>query len=411
MRRMKVSSLYETMDLTQLPKNLPAPDADMLAHSQQLTVHIRQCMAQAGGEIPFEQFMHLALYAPGLGYYSAGARKFGESGDFITAPEISSVFSQCLASNCKAVLDGLGGGCILEIGAGSGAMARDILLSLEEQNSLPDQYFILEVSADLRARQRDLIEVTAPHLLDRVDWLDSLPVSGFQGIVLGNEVVDAMPVHLFRMEDAQTVSEAYVTWQGDGFAYRYHPKNEGPLFDYVMALKQSLPEDTLYSGYVSEVNLQSRAWMQSLANMLERGAVLLLDYGFPQQEFYHHDRSMGTLMCHYRHHSHDNPLILPGLQDITAHVDFSALAAFGHNAGLNLAGYTTQSHFLLASGLDAVVATSDMSDMRRHMELVQQVKKLVMPNEMGELFKAIAWVKQYDGILPGFAQHDLSERL
>ena len=399
------------MDLGQLPKNLPYPDEAMLEHTQKAHDWIQGVIAQAGGAIPFEQFMQLALYAPGLGYYSAGARKFGASGDFVTAPEISSVFSRCLAVNCQQVLKAVEGGSILEIGADSGAMAKDILQALEQQGCLPERYFILEVSADLKARQQECLNAALPHLMDRVQWLDQLPDSGFRGVVVGNAVVDAMPVHLFRIEDEERVSEVYVECKADTFAYCYREISDGALFDHIRELKISLGSDTLYPGYVSEVNLQSRAWMKSLGAMLDRGVILLVDYGFPRHEYYHHDRSMGTLMCHYRHHSHDNPLLLAGLQDITAHVDFSYLAKSAETAGLGLLGYTSQANFLLSSGLDAIVAESDPDDVKQHITLVQQVKKLVMPNEMGELLKAIAWAKNYDGGLPGFSQHDLSNRL
>ena len=399
------------MDLTKLPKNLPLPDEAMLAHSQRVSAYLQNVIDQAGGGIPFEQFMQLALYAPGLGYYSAGARKFGEAGDFVTAPEISPLFSHCLALNIQQVLNTIEGASILEIGAGSGAMACDILHILEQQGTLPEYYYILELSADLKARQQACIEASLPHLMEKIQWLEQLPESGFRGVVVGNEVVDAMPVHLFRMEQAQRISEVYVEWQNDVFAYSYREINNGVLFEAIEELKENLDPDTLYPGYVSEVNLQSRAWMKSLASMLERGVLLLIDYGFPSREYYHHDRSMGTLMCHYRHHSHENPLLLVGLQDITAHVDFSSLAASAQNAGMDLIGYTSQANFLLASGLDNVVAQSDPNDIKRHLALVQQVKKLVMPNEMGELFKAIGWAKNYSGNLLGFSQQNMCDRL
>ena len=246
--------------------------------------------------------------------------------------------------------------------------------------------------------------------MERVVWLDELP-KGFRGVVLGNEVLDAMPVHLFRFQSDESIAELCVEWDGKEFAFCDRELTEGELFEHVVRLKKGLGAETLYPGYVSEVNLQSQAWVQSIADALESGVVLLADYGFPQHEYYHPDRAMGTLMCHYRHHSHGDPLILPGLQDITAHVDFTAVALSGQAAGLQLMGYTTQAHFLLSSGLDDMVAQSDPHDAKKHLEITQQVKKLVMPNEMGELFKVIAMAKQYSGDMIGFAKHDMSDRL
>jgi len=401
------------IDTSKLPKNLPLPDEEMSAHSLQLSQFIRDVIDKSAGAIPFEQFMHLVLYSPGLGYYSAGSRKFGAEGDFVTAPEISAIFSQCLARNCQQVLAQLAPADILEVGAGTGVMARDILAYLESQQCLPEHYFILEVSADLRARQRESIAVSLPHLLDRVVWLDALPQDGFRGVVVGNEVIDAMPVHLFRLEEEARVMELYVEWRDEenGFAFCDREIVQGELFDSIVRLKENLAADTLYPGYLSEVNLQCQAWLKSIANMISEGVLLLVDYGFPAHEYYHPDRKEGTLMCHYRHHSHDNPLLLLGLQDITAHVDFSALASGGRLSGLDLKGYTSQAQFLLSSGLDNLVAQSDPNDIRRHMALVQEVKKLVMPNEMGELFKVIAMSKNFSDELMGFAQFDLSDRL
>ncbi len=399
------------VDVSRLPKNLPLPDEEMCAHSERLRQAICNEIAQAGGSISFERFMHWVLYAPGLGYYSAGSRKFGEEGDFITAPEVSPLFSQCLARNCQQVINQLGSVDVLEIGAGTGAMARDMLAYLDSENSLPVHYYILEVSADLRARQRECIAESLPHLIDRVEWLDVLPEAGFRGVILGNEVIDAMPVHLFRIADEAKMMVFHVEWRDGDFAFCEREMGSGDLLNHIVALKKKLGADTLYPGYVSEVNLQSQAWLQSVATTLREGVILLVDYGFPAHEYYHPDRNHGTLMCHYRHHSHADPLLLPGLQDITAHVDFSALASCAQSAGLTLLGYTSQAQFLLSSGLDNMVGQSDPNDIRRHMELVQQVKKLVMPNEMGELFKVIAFAKNFADELMGFSQFDLRERL
>ncbi len=398
------------LDFSSLPPSLPIPSDDLQAHSQRLVSRIREDIDANGGLVTFAHYMQLALYAPGLGYYSAGSRKFGVGGDFVTAPEISPLFSICLARNCAQVLNQVTDGNILELGAGSGVMACDVLLELEASRCLPRKYLILEVSADLRARQGALVKERIPHLAERVEWLDRLPESGFCGVVLGNEVLDAMPVHRFCISQAG-LKESNVGWQDDHFFFNDTPLPNGPIAARIEAIKTELGDDTLYPGYCSEVNLAAEAWLTGLAHGLERGAIILVDYGFPRREYYHRDRKSGTIMCHYRHRSHPDPLILPGLQDITAHVEFTAVAEAGHSAGLSILGYTTQAYFLLASGLDALLARSDPNEVKRHLEITQQVKKLTLPNEMGELFKVIALGKGLDAPLMGFSLFDQRGRL
>ena len=380
---------------------LPSPSAEEQALHDQLTQRLREEIATAGGAISFDRFMELALYAPGLGYYAAGKQKFGAAGDFITAPELGPVFARCLARPCRSLLAELGGGDILEAGAGSGVLAADLLLELESLGQLPEHYFILELSADLRTRQTETLQRKAPHLSGRVHWLDGLPRE-FRGLVLANELLDAMPVTRFKVTESG-INELCVGWENEGFVWREKPAGT--------SLCTRIEPLDLAPGYISEINLRAEAWVRSVADVLKQGALLLIDYGFPRAEFYHLQRAQGTLMCHYRHQAHDDPLRLVGLQDITAHVDFSAIAAAGTEAGLALAGYTSQAAFLLGCGLEQIMAASDPNDARAHLALTQQIKKLTFPHEMGELFKVIALARGVHEPLPGFTLQDRRGRL
>ena len=383
----------------QTTADLPAPATDALAHSRRAAEHIRTAIRAAGGAIPFSRYMELALYAPGLGYYSAGARKFGAAGDFVTAHELSPLFSRCVARQCAEVLAAVPGGSILELGAGSGVMAADTLLELQALDKLPAEYLILEVSADLRERQRQTLIAKATALASRVRWLDELP-NDFEGVMLGNEVLDALPVERF-LKRTGGFDEYCVTTEGDGFTWSTRPAGE-MLAATLTAFETTLPEP-LQPGYVSEINLGVMPLVSSLAAALRRGALLLMDYGYPRTAYYHPERSMGTLMCHYRQRAHADPFLYPGLQDITAHVDFTAVAEAGTASGLELAGYTTQAHFLLALAI-ASLAGPDL-------KAVQQVKLLTLPEEMGERFKAIGFTKGIETALSGFALRDLSHNL
>ncbi len=385
--------------------DLPAPAPEAQAHSAQLASLIADEIARQGGRISFARFMELALYAPGLGYYAAGARKFGAGGDFVTAPEISPLFSRCLARQCREVLAELGGGDILEFGAGSGVMAADLLRELEQQEQLPRHYFILEVSAELRTRQRETLAAKAAHLLARVVWLDAWPQAPLRGVVLANEVLDAMPVHRFRVE-AQGLSEAYVGMRDGRFIEQFAaPGPELGRRELAQALAGLPP------GYVSEYNAAAAPWLQGIAQALDQGVVLLIDYGFPRHEFYHPQRTGGTLMCHYRHRAHPDPLVFIGLQDITAHVDFTLIAEAALAAGFAVRGFTSQAYFLLALGLTEMLAELNPVDIRAQLEYAQQIKKLTLPNEMGELFKVMALAKGMDRPLQGFALNDQRQRL
>lgn len=380
---------------------LPAPDPAALEYSEKTSALIRREIEAAGGWIPFSRFMELALYAPGLGYYSAGMHKFGAAGDFVTAPEISALFGQTLAQQATQVL-GLTAGNILEIGPGSGRLACDLLSELERLGQLPERYFLLEVSADLRQRQQHLLARFA----SRVEWLDGLPAS-FSGLIVGNEVLDAMPVHLVAWGE-DSLFERGVSMADGQFCWSERKLTSGELFDIAASLSRNAGEG---KNYVSEIGLAARGFIATLAGALEKGAILMLDYGFGQNEYYHPQRSSGTLMCHYRHYAHDAPFYLPGLQDITAHVDFSAIAEAGVSHGLKLLGYTSQAHFLINSGITDLLSLASPEKASAYLPLAAQAQKLLSPAEMGELFKAIALGKGMDTPLIGFVRGDKSRML
>ena len=388
--------------------SLPIPNEAALQHSHAVQELIRTEIAAVGGWIPFARYMELALYAPGMGYYSGGAAKFGGTGDFVTAPEISPLFGKTVARQAAQVLDLMGdkSGDILEFGAGTGMLALDMLLELEKLEHLPERYLILEVSAELRQRQRELFEKHAPHLSARIDWLDHLPAR-FNGLVLANEVLDAMPVHLVVWRDSGLL-ERGVTWNGTAFEWSERSLTDGELFTAARALKLRVDPG---KDYISEINLAARGFMRSLASVLQQGAIVLIDYGFGHSEYYHPQRDQGTLMCHYRHHAHDDPFYLPGLQDITSHVDFSAVAEVAINAGLELRGYTTQAHFLINCGVTEILAQTPAENASAYLPLANQLQKLVSPAEMGELFKVIAFGKNIHQPLAGFVSGDKSRLL
>ena len=309
--------------------SLPEPGAEALAHSQRLVAQLRQQIDAAGGWIPFAQFMRLALYAPALGYYSAGAHKLGAAGDFVTAPEISPLFAQALARPLAQTL-AASGGDILELGPGSGSLARQLLLELAALDHLPKRYCLLEVSPDLRQRQEHALADLPPDLARRCTWLDALP-ERFAGVIFGNEVLDALPVEIVR-RDGDAFWQRGVSYDAAGrFQWSDRALHRGALFE---AARERLPE----GACLAEINLEGEALVVSLGRRLERGLLLLLDYGYPRAEYYHPQRSTGTLQCFYRHRVHDDVFFLPGLQDITAHVDFTAMAEAGADSGLELAG-------------------------------------------------------------------------
>jgi SAM-dependent MidA family methyltransferase len=384
-----------------MPTNLPTPSSAAQQHSARLTTLIQNEIAASGGWISFARYMELALYAPSLGYYTAGAHKFGEAGDFVTAPELSALFGRTLAKQMQQIM-AQSAPHILELGAGSGKLAVDMLTELEQMNCLPISYSILEVSADLRERQRALVQQRLPHLADRVQWLDALPEK-ITGAVVANEVLDALPVHLVHWRDS-ALTERGVVSEGGGFAWQ-----ERDIVDAVLrgaAQNIAVPDD-----YISEICLAERGLIQSLASRLEIGALLFIDYGFGAREFYHAQRTRGTLMCHYRHHAHDDPFYLPGLQDITAHVNFTDIAESGIDAGLELIGYTNQAFFLINGGITELLAQHEPENLREYLPLSGQLQKLTSPAEMGDLFKVIAMGRGMANPLTGFARGELSRAL
>ncbi len=375
---------------------LPVPTPDALAHSQRVAAHLRALIDAAGGWISFAQFMEAALYAPGLGYYAAGAMKFGAAGDFVTAPEMTPLFGRTLAHAIAPVLAETDGE-VLELGAGSGRLAVDVLGELARLDALPARYCILEVSADLRARQQDTLTRELPQLAERVHWLDALPAH-FSGVILGNEVLDALPVALVHWTEDGPLTRGVIV-EGDAFAWQDRPIGDPLLHARADALG-------LAPGYLSEINLAADALIASLAQVMDRGVILMIDYGFSAAEYYHPQRHMGTLRAHYRHHALDDPFYLPGLCDLTAHVDFSAVARAGVAAGLALAGYTSQASFLLNSGLTELLMQTPPADAAAYLPQANAVQRLVSPAEMGELFKVIALSKGGIAPLAGFARGD-----
>lgn len=376
---------------------LPAPSDEALAHSAALIAQLRERIAAQGGWMTFSDYMDFALYAPGLGYYTAGSRKLGEEGDFVTAPEMGKLFGRSLARQLQQLTDA-GFDQILEVGAGSGALAATLLEELEALGALPRRYLILELSPELRVRERDTLAGRVPHLLERVAWLNGLPPN-FRGVIIGNEVLDAMPVEIVR-----TGATGYEQGGVDAeLGWSFRPAS-GELLQAAQALQ-------LPPGYRTEIPLLARRFISTLGANLDAGVLLFIDYGFPQREFYHPQRTQGTLMCHYRHRAHDDPFFLPGLQDITAHVDFTAVAQAGVDAGLELLGYSNQAQFLVNCGITDVLTALHGSDARTQLKLSAEADKLLSPAEMGELFKVIALGRGVDAPLLGFRGRDRSHTL
>jgi SAM-dependent MidA family methyltransferase len=365
------------------------------AHSDRLLAVIQQHIVDAGGKIAFADYMQLCLYTPGLGYYSAGNQKFGQHGDFTTAPEISPLFSQTLARHIQDVRQQLPEFNLLEFGAGSGKMAGDILLQLEKDGALPDHYYIIEASADLQTRQRQYLEQRIPDLFGKVVWLGQLPEQ-FVGVIVANEVCDAMPVHRLHFEQTAW-HESYVTID-DGILQWL----DGPISNAALSQRTDLiSQDHSQTDYFAEVNLAAEGWVASLADSLKQGAIFIIDYGHDRASYYHPQRSQGTLMCYYQHQGHDNPLILPGLQDITSHVEFTALAEMAQASGLDVEGFQTQADFLLAGGITELL--EELSSDNVTLDTLQQttaIKRLTLPSEMGESFKALTLTKGLPELLP-----------
>ncbi|MEE9309918.1 MAG: SAM-dependent methyltransferase [Cocleimonas sp.] len=395
--------MSNTTNINDHQQSLPEPSADALTHSQKLVERIRDEIIAKGGSITFRRYMEMALYEPSLGYYVAGTHKIGEQGDFITAPEVSPLFSHCIAQQCKEVLSETQGD-LLELGAGTGIMATDILLSLEDDDCLPQHYYILDLSPDLKQRQKETIEARAPHLLKHVTWLSQLPES-FNGIILGNEVLDAMPIDVFTQQN-NDVFKHHVIWD-DGKLCEQLQKADDDFSKIVLAL--NIPTEA--TPYTSEINPNLSGWFDSISQCLEKGVILLADYGYPRKEYYFHERNKGTLICHYQHLVNEAPLHHVGLQDITASVDFTAVAEAADSADLTVAGFTSQATFLSNSGLESVFMKALNNTPDDQYALAQQVRTLSLPAEMGERFKFIALSKKYEKPLSGFSTLDQRIRL
>ena len=387
--------------------SFPQPDTEAVAHSNALLSSIQALIEKEGGWVNFAQLMDAALYTPGLGYYSGGAKKFGFDGDFVTASEISPLFSQTIARQVKQVLSALKAKSkqtdILELGAGTGRFARDLLLEMAKLEQLPTRYMILEVSAHLREVQQSTLKAALPkELLSRVVWLDALP-EYFDGLIFANEVLDALPVHIVK-KTADGLAEIGVVSEVAGLAWQEKPALSS-------ALKGFVAEIDLMDGYTTEVCLAASGLVASLAGILQSGMLLMIDYGFSRDEYYHPQRNQGTLMCHYRHRAHGDPLVYLGLQDITAHVDFTRVAEAGVANGLELIGFVTQAQFLINAGITELLASIPAEDSANYLPLVASAQKLLSPAEMGDLFKVIAFERNLDIPFIGFSSGDKSHTL
>ncbi|MGH8155254.1 MAG: class I SAM-dependent methyltransferase [Rhodanobacteraceae bacterium] len=394
--------------------SLPAPSADEAAHSARLADMLRREIA-ATGPMPFSRFMERCLYAPGLGYYSAGRLKFGKAGDFVTAPELGPVFARCVARALAPALQACGEDALwFELGGGSGAFARDCLQELQSLDALPRHYWLLEPSADLRMRQRECLRTGLPaELFARCAWLDRPPQHAWAGVLFANEVLDALPITRFTSRDGEPFEE-HVDASDNGAFVRVDRATDPLVAGAVRHLQRRLGRD-FDDGYRSEVLPQLPWWLEAIAGEQQRGAALFVDYGYVRREFYLPERRDGTLLCHYRHRAHADPLILPGLQDITASVDFTALAEAGIGAGFTLVSYAFQMEFLIASGLDQVFAVEydRTQDEAVRYALSQQVKRLTLPGEMGERFQAMLFARDLDAdtLFAPLVAIDRSERL
>ncbi len=384
-------------------QQLPPPDAIAQAHSARVVAGVTEAIRCAGGFLPFDRYMQLVLYAPGLGYYVAGARKFGASGDFVTAPELTPLFGATLARPLAEILAASAAREIVELGAGSGKLAADLLEALAAADALPARYRIVELSPDLVERQRATLASRVPALAGHVEWLRALPERVDGGIVM-NEVLDAVPPSIVARAGGEWREQGVTLADGGTLALAWRPLADARLRELAAARFPA-------GDYVSEINPAAEALVEDLARRIAAGALLVLDYGFPRAEYYHPQRSSGTLMAHYRHRSHPDPLRWPGLTDLTAHVDFTAIAEAGERAGLAVAGFASQAAFLLASGLLDRLAAVGPPDSVAYLREAAAVQVLTSPAEMGELFKVLALARSDDIAWTGFALADMTHRL
>jgi SAM-dependent MidA family methyltransferase len=372
-----------------------------------VTAAVQGAIDAAGGWLAFDEYLRLVLYAPGLGYYSAGSEKFGPAGDFVTAPELSGLFARCVGRQCAQILAETGGD-LLELGAGSGALAEGLLCALQESGPLPEHYYILEVSADLRARQQQRLGCLPEALRRRVEWLDTLPATPVHGVLLANEVADALPFKRFRVTSDATC-EGGISRGAGGLLVEADRPADAALRAEIARVMGSQLAAYAAEGYQSELCLLLDPWLASLSGALASGAVLLIDYGLSRREYYHPQRRRGTLRCHFRHRAHDDALLYPGLQDITAWVDFTRVAEAASEVGLSVSGYCTQAAFLLATGIEQALAT--VTGTVEHARQAAQARTLLLPGEMGESFKVMALTRGLELPLCGFAYQDLRASL
>ncbi|MDU0810339.1 MAG: SAM-dependent methyltransferase [Burkholderia sp.] len=390
--------------------SLPALDQEMLVQSNMLAIQLRKYIVEAGGWLSFSRFMEVVLYTPNLGYYSSGTRKFSEhtndGGDFVTAPELSPLFAQTLARPIAKSLTISNTRSIIEFGAGTGKLALGLLLELSKLHIELDEYIIVDLSGELRERQHDTINTSLYNITTHIRWIDELPQS-FEGVILCNEVLDSMPVRLF--------SKAVGGWQERGVVIH---NGEFAFYDLPVTfndLPVILNSLDVADGYVTETHQAALAFTKTVCTMLTRGVIFLIDYGFPAYEYYHPQRNMGTLMCHYRHHVHDDPFSYLGLQDITSHVEFTGIYKAGTSVGANLLGYTSQARFLLNAGIIDALTNIYSLNYQYFLQAANAVHKLISESEMGELIKVISFTRGIDmskaHTIDGFAQGDRSYTL
>jgi SAM-dependent MidA family methyltransferase len=381
------------------PSTLPAMSTEEAEHSRRVSLAIRERIEAAGGWLPFDEFMEMALYAPGLGYYTAGGVKIGRGGDFTTAPEVSDLFSTCVARQCSEAL--ASGGSILELGAGTGRMASAVMTTLASVDCLPERYFILEVSADLRARQQERIGALPAEVRDRFVWLDALPERPMRGVIVANEVLDALPCQRVLVRDGRAI-ELGVGIESGGADIRFIEREAVVAgVDAWPAIESDLPQP-LPDDYRTEICARVNPWIASLSDSLDAGLILLFDYGLPRPHYYHPQRTNGTLRCHFKQRAHDDPFINVGVQDVTAWVDFTRVAEAAFESGLEVSGFATQAGFLLGLGIEGMVTGP---------RLASEARQLMMPGEMGEVFKAMALTRNLNEPLSGFSVQDLRRSL
>lgn len=390
-------------------RQLPPPSDEAMDISHELSQKIRTYIKRHG-TIPFSRFMELALYTPGLGYYAGDLPKIGRTGDFTTAPEISPIFSRCLARQAAQGLQLLDTKNLVEFGAGRGIMARDVIQELEDQQTEWHRYYIIELSADLRHQQEETLSQLPDNLRSKIVWLERLPTQPMEAVILANEVLDAMPFERLKLEPHEaSLAKVRVNPETDQFEWFYERITDQRIQRMVNGILHMIGEPK-EQGYFTEINLHIEPWLKSISDWLSKGLILLVDYGYSRREYYQPARRMGTLRCHYQHLAHDNPFFYPGLQDITAHVDFTNVAEAGFDAGFKIAGFTTQANFLMGSGLMEMSADPQL-EITESIKIAQQIKTLTLPDEMGETFKTMALTKHLDAPLIGFSVRDLRHTL